>query len=83
LAAYQQRSEDAASSAEANVSKRNLFGAGISAFSPEVKSLSMDDIRFAKEKGRMIAARPTRCATLTVVVVIQVFVGARTAFGAD
>jgi hypothetical protein len=31
----------------------------------------------------MIAGRPTRCATLAVVVVIQVFIGARTAFGAD
>jgi hypothetical protein len=36
----------------------------------------MNGIRFAKEKGRMIAARRTRCVTLAVVVVIQIFIDA-------
>ena len=43
----------------------------------------MKGIRCAKEKVRMIAARPTRYATLAVVVVIQGLIGTRTAFGAD
>jgi hypothetical protein len=60
-----------------------LFGARISGFPTEAKAVSKNGIRFAKEKGRMIAARLTRCATLAVVVVLQVFIGGRTAFGAD
>ena len=56
--------------------KRNLFGAHISGFPLEAKAVSMNGIRFAKEKGRMIAARPTRCTTLAVVVVIQIFIAA-------
>jgi hypothetical protein len=58
------------------ISKRNLFGAHISGFPLEAKAVSMNGIRFAKEKGRMIASRPTRCATLAVVVVIQIFIAA-------
>src|ERR1700681_3726328 len=50
--------------------KRNLFGAHISGFPLEAKAVSMNGIRCAKEKGRMIAARPTRCTTLAGVVVI-------------
>jgi hypothetical protein len=53
-----------------------LFGAHISGFPLEAKAVGMNGIRFAKEKGRMITARPTRCATLAVVVVIQVFIDA-------
>jgi hypothetical protein len=59
------------------ISKRNLFGAHISGFPLEARAVSMnDDVRLAKEKGRMIAARRTRCATLAVVVVIQIFIDA-------
>jgi hypothetical protein len=58
------------------ISKRNLFGAHISGFPLEARAISMNDIRFAKEKGRMIAARRTWCATLAVVVVIQIFIDA-------
>jgi len=58
------------------ISKRNLFGAHISGFPLEAKAVSMNGIRFAKEKGRMIVARRTRCATLAVVVVIQIFIDA-------
>jgi hypothetical protein len=48
----------------------------ISGFPLEAKAVSMNGIRYAKEKGRMIAARRTRCATLAVVVVIQIFIDA-------
>lgn len=34
----------------------------------------MNGIRFAEEKGRMIASRPTRCAAPAVVVAIQIFI---------
>jgi hypothetical protein len=44
----------------------------------------MNGIRFAKEKGRMIAAaRARRGAGLAIAVVIPIFIGDRTAFGAD
>jgi hypothetical protein len=44
----------------------------------------MHGIRFAKEKGRMIAAaRARRGAGLAIAVVIPIFIGARTTFGAD
>jgi hypothetical protein len=54
------------------ISKRNLFGAHISGFPLEAKAVTMNGIRFAKEKGQMIAARPTRCATLAVVIQILI-----------
>ena len=58
------------------ISKRNLFGAHISGFPLEARAVSMNGIRFAEEKGRMIASRPTRCAAPAVVVAIQIVIDA-------
>jgi hypothetical protein len=70
-------SEDAALSAEANVSRREICSARTSqGFPLEARAVSLNGIRFAKEKGRMIAARRTRCARLAVVVVVQIFIDA-------